>query len=308
MRADEVARDLKPGDPQPRGFECAATSCGVRLSFYREHPQGDIVIPPHFQLTAVGAGQTALHVEGCEVADGSWMGPGGEPSPAAPRTRPRRFRLDARLHRLALRRSPPFKADDVPTAEGTIDGKPSLGLPTATDLARRLTSASAVGQRHLEIRDDEQDAAMLFSGREVLWRNFVYEPHDYGTLVEHFRFLGNQAHRIALVVRPRVVEQRDDGKWRLTCVPFWNLPGEDLCIPMLFADAGEFFGIVDTERLYVALIEVTIRHWERDYEMGDGPFQTTYVFGTIIDAVDFGMIESAASYAEQMIGSQNDAA
>jgi hypothetical protein len=312
VNADEVAAGLGPDDPHPRGFVCASTECEARLTFYREHPQGDTVIPPHFQLTTLGAGQTARHDEGCEVEDGSWMTPAGEQPGPAPRTRPRRLRFEERVHRLALRRTPdphvPAPDDAHVPPRAAIGARPGPGPGSAADRARRLTSASAVGQRHREIREDDEGAVVLFSGREVLWRNFVYEPHRYGELVERFRFFGTPPHRVALIVRPVGVDRRDDGYWRLRCAPFWSYPSDDIAVPMLVTQRRELFGELDFERLYVVLAELTIRQYEREYDDGDGPFQATYFFGTITDAVDFGELETVEEYAEFQARASDEAA
>ena len=66
VNADEVAAGLGADDPHPRGFVCASTACEARLTFYREHPQGDTVIPPHFQLTALGADRRAGTTRGAK--------------------------------------------------------------------------------------------------------------------------------------------------------------------------------------------------------------------------------------------------
>ncbi len=319
VNADEVAAGLGPDDPHPRGFVCASAACQARLTFYHEHPQGDTVIPPHFQLTALGAGQTARHDEGCEVEDGSWMTPTGEQPGPAPRTRPRRLRLEERVHRLALRRSPDPHAvvadshasapDDAPEpVRAEIGTRPGPGPGSAADRARRLTSASAVGQRHREIREDDDGAVVLFSGREVLWRNFVYEPHRYGEMVERFRFFGTPPHRVALIVRPVGVDRREDGWWRLKCAPFWFYPDDDVAVPMLVTQRRELFGELDFERLYVALVELTIRQYERDYDDGDDPFQATYLFGTVADPADFGPFETVEEYADFQARAADEAA
>ncbi len=66
---------------------------------------------------------------------------------------------------------------------------------------------------------------------------------------------------------------------------------------MLFAPSPELFGELDFGQLYVALMELTIRQYERDYDDGDGPFQATYFFGTVSDRTDFGALETAEEYA-----------
>ncbi len=301
VNADEVAAGLGPDDPHPRGFVCASTACAARLTFYREHPQGETVIPPHFQLTALGAGQTARHDEGCEVEDGSWMTPTGEQPGPAPRTRPRRLRLEERVHRLALRRSPdplapaPDDAADAPRAE--IGARPGPGRQRGGPGAP-LTSASAVGQRHREIREDDDGAVLLFSGREVLWRTSSTSRTATASWSSASASSGYAAHRVALIVRPVELSPREDGYWRLKCAPFWFHPGDDIAVPMLYAPAPELFGEVDFGQLYVALVELTIRQYERDYDDGDGPFQATYFFGTVADRTDFGPLEPVQEYAD----------